>query len=66
MATLVYKISRTRLMTGGIGTTVAGLEADPFPQPVIPGFELAPLRQPGEQHAGGLEQVGLVGVFSKL
>ncbi len=34
------------------------LEADAFPEPVPPGFELRPLRHPGEQHAGGLEQVG--------
>ena len=33
------------------------LEADAFPQPVTPGFERAPLRHPGEQHAGGLEEV---------
>ena len=34
------------------------LEANAFPQPVTPGFELAPVLHPGEQHAGGLEQVG--------
>ena len=34
------------------------LEADAFPQPVTPGLERAPSRHPGEQHAGGLEQVG--------
>ncbi len=34
------------------------LEADAFDQPVTPGRELAPLLHPGEQHAGGLKEVG--------
>ncbi len=34
------------------------LEADAFPQPVTPGFELSPLRHSGEQQSGSLEEVG--------
>ena len=33
------------------------LEADAFPQPVTLGFELAPLRHPGQQHSGCFEEV---------